>query len=126
MREAFLRGLKMRASAFVDEAEECARALVRAESRFPGDYGPAMRRVARRLGISFGTLFDLHYRKPKQIAAERWAALVMEHAEQYRKERSAVHPRTAAGAALLRAADFVAGEKAGAVDGAPAEPDSPD
>lgn len=108
-----LRSEDMSASAYVEETKDWASALTRAESRFPGDYGPAMERVARKAGVPPGLLWRLRYRTPKSIATEHYAALGAYFASQqsrYRAERAAYAPKTALGAILLRAADFVAGE----------------
>lgn len=117
MCKVYLRGLIMRAEAFVEEASVWAKALVRQECRFPGDYLPAMRRVARRLGLPFSILWALHYRKPKSLAVERYAALARayadEQARKYREERAAITATTALGKALLRALDSLAGEESG-------------
>ena len=61
---------------FVDDATALAKALIKAESRFPGDYGRAMGAVATRIGIPRQKLWDLHYRKPKSIGAEIYFALL--------------------------------------------------
>ncbi len=103
------------AASFVDEAQTWAKALVRAECRFPGDYAGAMRRVARRFQVSHGLLWSLHYRSPKSVAVDQYAKLAgayanAEHA--YRVERNAVEPKTWLGEVLLRAADRLAGEGA--------------
>ena len=115
MRKVYLRSLKMsQAGEFVDEARSWALALVRAESRFPGDYASAMRRVARRAKVPFGLLWSLHYRLPKTIPVERYAALAGAYADaqrdRYRTERSGIEATTWLGKILLRAADRVAGD----------------
>lgn len=52
-----------------DQARGWARDLVLRESRGPGDTDNAMRRVEARYGISFGVLWALRYRAPKDIMA---------------------------------------------------------
>lgn len=109
----------MSAAAYVEEAKEWAHKATLSHVRFPGDYGPAMGRVAREARIPVGVLWRLRYRSPKSIATEHYAALGAYFADQqsrYRAERPTVAAKTALGAVLLRAADFVAGEKIGTVD----------
>lgn len=114
-----LRRVKMSSSAFVDEAGRWARELVRAESRFPGDYGPAMRRVASRVGVPFSFLWNLHYRRPKTLDVAKYSALgecFSEHQRRrYREERRAITATTRLGRYLLGAADRLSGEDLGAV-----------
>lgn len=115
MSEFSLRNMqtRQRESAFVAEAAVWAKALVHAEARFPGDYQPAMRRVARRLAVPLNAIAALHYRKPKTISVDRYVAIFRayadEQAKKYRKERSRV-ALTPLGEALARAADSLAGE----------------
>lgn len=102
----------MSASAYVEEARSWAHGVTISETRFPGDYGPAMDRVARKAGVPSGLLWRLRYRTPKSIATEHYAALGAYFASQqsrYRAERAAVEPKTALGAFILRAADRLAG-----------------
>lgn len=107
------------AADYVGEATEWANALVRSESRGPGDFLPAMARVAaNRVGIAYETLFKLRYRKPKTLSVEHWAALLEafsadEQARKYFEGRPIA--RTQLGRVLLSAADRLAGQKAGVV-----------
>lgn len=104
------------ASVFVEEAKGWARELVVSDSRMPGDYKNAMRRVARKAAVPFHLIWSLHYRPPKSIDVGQWAALGNFYAGQRQKfnaERAAVMPRTALGALLLGAADRLAGQDAG-------------
>ena len=106
----------MSAAAYVEEARGWAKAVTRAESRFPGDYGPAMDRVARKSGVPSGVIWRLHYRKPKSIATDHYAALgayFANHEASYRTERSLRLDGSALGALLLRAADRLAGQEVG-------------
>src|SRR5277367_4373012 len=112
-----LRRVKMSSSAYVEEAEKWARSLVRNESRFPGDYGPAMRRLAARVGVSFTLLWRLHYKLPKSIDVENYLAIgeffsEREQRRKYGEERREVTARTRLGRYLLGAADRAAGEEA--------------
>ena len=110
---------KVNASHFVDEARNWALALVRWESRFPGDYGAAMRRVVRSSNVPFGLLWNLHYRTPKTIPVEKYVALAEAFADAQRKhycaERSAVKAKTSLGRYLLGASDRLVSEDDGAV-----------
>ena len=107
----------MNASSYVEEAKEWAHALTRSESRFPGDYGPAMKRVANMARVPAGLLWNLRYRTPKSISTEHYAALGTAYANEqrrlYRQARAEIAPRTTLGRLLVRAADFVAGEEVG-------------
>lgn len=51
----------------VEEAQSKAKALCEREWRFHGDYESAMHRVSAKYGIPFGTLWGLHYKKPKTV-----------------------------------------------------------
>ena len=108
----------MNAGTFVHEAQVWARALCRAESRFPGDYGPAMRRLARKTGISFGLIWNLHYRVPKSIAAHDYVnlgAYYLEQERRYRAMRGSIEAGTPLGRALLTMADRLDCQDGGAV-----------
>lgn len=114
MRKFRLRSWTMAAGVYVEEAAEWARTLTRAESGGrPGHYAPAMKRVARRVGVPAGLLRDLHYRPPKTIAADRYAALGAAFTDErspYRTLRASATAKTALGALLLGVADRLAGE----------------
>jgi hypothetical protein len=106
MCNVFLRSWKVSvASAFVQEAESWARALVRSECRFPGDYSNAMRRVAGQIRVPLGVLWNLHYRQPKTIGVENYAALgaayIPEQRQKYKESREAIVGCTALGEALI-------------------------
>ena len=75
MRETRIRSKEMSSSAFVDEARGWVRDLVRQESRFPGDFGPAMVRVARQLRVPASKLKKLLYEPPKAISVDVYLAL---------------------------------------------------
>ena len=62
-------------ASFVEEASDWADALARHESRRPGDYDNAMRRVADRIGIGYATLWGLRYRQPKRVFADIYFGL---------------------------------------------------
>ena len=103
-------------TAVVQRARAWADGLVGAEARGPGDYLPAMTRVARRLGVSENTLRRLRYRPPKDVPASLFEKLRLAHeAELLRQERKLTHELALARAAgrasspLVRAAAVVAG-----------------
>jgi len=70
-------------TAEVTQAKAFAGALLRWESRGPGDTENAMRRIARRHGIEYGQLWSLRYRAPKRI----WADVLTKIALAYDAER---------------------------------------
>ena len=95
----------------MEEASDWAHALTRAECRFPGDYGPAMARVARDIGVPGRLLWRLRYRAPKTIDVHHYAALGAAYAdERYRAARAATTAKTTMGALLLGVADRLVGE----------------
>ena len=103
----------MSAAVYVDEAVSWAKALVVAEMQGARDHGPAMERVASKARVPFTVLWNLHYRRPKAISTESYAALGAYFGEQqrkYRAERLAIIAVTPLGKMLVRAADFVSGE----------------
>ena len=113
------------ASVYVEEARDWARALVTSEQRTAGEVEQAIRNVARRERLSRGTLWSLLYRPPKRIAAEIYFALgrayELECERQMRRfeiEREKTAPKTRLGAALVRAADALAGETGEGLNGA--------
>ena len=104
----------MPASVYVEEATRWAKAAAREESRFPGDYQPAIERVALKVGVSKGLLWNLLYRPPKSIAVEAYTALAIytnEQERRYRGERAEVAPKTRLGRLLVRTADALVGEQ---------------
>lgn len=122
MGKLFIRSVKMESAAYVEEASKWAKSLVHAESRFPGDYGPAMARVASRIRVSFKLLYRLHYEPPKSLSVEKYSRLGEVYGEQERKSRRRPEAKTALGRALVgvadaldRGADALGGEEAGAL-----------
>lgn len=111
----------MSSSAYVEEAQKWAKSLVREESRFPGDYGRAMRSLAEKVGVSFTLLWRLHYKLPKSIDVENYLALAESFGEhekrrRYGEARREVAAKTQLGRYLLGFADRLAGEDVGAVN----------
>jgi hypothetical protein len=112
-----LRKEKAMPSAIAD-AREWAKFLVHRESRGPGDRENAMERVARRHGLTRGLLWSLLYRPPKDMLVSKFMSLQAAYiAECERQENALRHERQITEAksllskALVRAADFVAGEE---------------
>ncbi len=107
----------MTASVYIDDAREKARQLILWETRFPGDAGPAMKRVSDRLHMPVAKLFALKYRAPKDIGVSVYAAIVEAHAaaveaqaSRFAAAHAATTPRTALGRGLHRMAARLAGE----------------
>ena len=95
----------MESAAYVEEAQRWAKAIVHAESRFPGDYGPAMRRVASRIRVSFKFLYRLHYEPLKTLSVEKYSRLGEVYGVQERNYRRRPEAKTALGRALVGVAD---------------------
>jgi len=70
----------------VAAASSLALELVRGETIGPGDTGNAMRRLARRHALTFGLLWNLRYRRPKDIAAGALMALALAHETERRHQ----------------------------------------
>ncbi|VFU07904.1 hypothetical protein [Methylocella tundrae] len=60
---------------YVERASVWADALVRKETRGPGDLDNAMRRAARASGVPYSAFWALRYRRPKDILASIYFAL---------------------------------------------------
>jgi hypothetical protein len=104
----------------VKQAREWADELIRAEARGPSDFGEAMRRVARKIGVSYSTLRGLRYRPPKDVGVSLYLTLHAAYrAECERQARLFDHEikitaaKAGADAPLVRAAAFVAGADLG-------------
>lgn len=74
---------------YVVRARDWARCLTARENRGYGDFLPAMRRLARRIGLrSWRDLWTLHYRPPNRIFADIYEPLRLAYeAECERQER---------------------------------------
>ena len=106
----------MIASAYVEEAVLWAKEIVREESRFPGDHGPAIDRVADKLNLPRRLIRDLHYRAPKEIGTHKWAALGVRYLEEQKKYadwRNRIKAKTPLAKALFGLADSLAGVDSG-------------
>lgn len=115
MGKLFFRSKDMKSAAYVEEAREWAKSLVHEESRFPGDYGPAMRRIASRIGVSFKLLYRLHYEPPKSLSVEKYSRLGEVYGEQRKYRQGRPEAKTALGRALVGLADRLSGEDVGVV-----------
>jgi hypothetical protein len=85
--------------ATVDMAASWADALVRSESRGPGDLDNAMRRVARKTGLPHALFWKLRYRRPKDVMASAFFTL----RDAYRHECARQQERLAHEIELTRA-----------------------
>ena len=110
MRKELLRSGQVRIAAheFVEDAAAMAKRLTNAECDGPGDFLNAMGRVAGRIGVPYGTLWNLRYRKPKEIPVQEYVGILAEYTKnrrQYEAERDEVAEPSKIGAFLLRIAD---------------------
>lgn len=100
--------MRIAAHEFVDDAARMAKRLANAECEGPGDYLNAMRRVAGRIGVPYGTFWNLRYRKPKEIPAHEYLGIFAEYAKnkhKYEAERNEAAGTSKIGSLLLRIAD---------------------
>ena len=107
------------ATAEVMHAKGWTTALIRMESRGPGDTDNAMRRLARRYGLEYGALWSLRYRSPKRIWADVHTALANAYAAECERQMRALqhdielttrvagshHPAVVAAATVVGASD---------------------
>jgi len=115
-------------SILVDKARSWADFLVLREARGPGDFMPAMSRVARRIGVRESFLKTLRYKSPKDVPASIYESLRAAYeAECLRQEQKLEHElriaralADATGSAFVRAAVAGAAGVAG-VDFPPAD-----
>lgn len=123
MSKKLLENEQMSPAAFVDDACDMARALVRRESRGPGDTEFAMRRLEARYGLPYSTLWRLRYRRPKDILvsvfARLQAAYLAECDRQQRllqNDRAITQAKTRIGVRLVGAPEALDREGASSVD----------
>jgi hypothetical protein len=100
----------------VKQAQDWANELIRAEARGACDFGDAMRRVARKIGVSYSTLRGLRYRPPKDVGVSLYltlhAAYRAECDRQARKlenEIAIAAAKVGSSSSLVRAAAALAG-----------------
>jgi len=95
------RKMSRKAFEYVDEAANLAAELALRERRGPGDYLNAMRRMARKVSVSYATLWNLRYRKPKSISVHDYVNILEAYADAQARKYEALRE------------DFVAGSKMG-------------
>ncbi len=91
----------LEAAEFVAEATTWAHRLILDEMQDTGEFCEAMRQVADKFEIAYGTLWNLRYRPPPSIGVESYLAIFRAYAE----NRTAPEAKTKVGAALLSVAD---------------------
>lgn len=77
-------------SAFVEEAAEKARWIIRFEARGPGDLENAMRRIEQRYGVPYGALWSLRYRPPPDILTSVYMRICEAHAAEVERQRKLI------------------------------------
>lgn len=88
---------KIMSDVFVNNAQEWANELVRRESRGPGDYENAMRRLESRYGIPWQTLWRLRHGRLKDVYVSIYVRLQSAYqAECERQMRLLAHEITVA------------------------------
>jgi hypothetical protein len=87
------KGKSMNAATFVDSAGKLASYLVAREMRGPGDVDNAMRRLEARYGVPYQALWNLRYRRPKEIAAHVYAGLSQPMTPNASNRRSALNTK---------------------------------
>ncbi|WP_107645295.1 hypothetical protein [Methylobacterium sp. C1] len=119
MCKKLLRDTQM-ATAEVVQSKERLSDLLRWESRGPGDLDNAMRRLSRRHGVEYGTLWSLRYRAPKRIWADVYTAIANAYAAEIERQRGkledaaiAAEPLLGADRASVRAARALSGRSEG-------------
>lgn len=102
----------------VDLAREWARLMINRESRGPGDRTNAMRRIAKRNGLSFNLLWSLIYRPPSDMFCGVFDKLEKAYENELRRtadllehERKTIDPKTAVGKTLVGLSDRLAGSQ---------------
>lgn len=105
------------ATAYVERAAMMADAMVKRESRGPGDLDNAMRRLSRRYRIPHGTFWSLKYRRPKDMLVSVFAKLSDAYEAELERQRQALEHDLAIAkakgglaAAVARASARMAGE----------------
>jgi hypothetical protein len=103
-------------TAAVKQAQDWANELIRAEARGACDFGDAMRRVARKIGVSYSTLRGLRYRPPKDVGVSLYLTLQAAYRAECERQAKKIENEIAIAAAkmgsasaLVRAAAALAG-----------------
>ncbi|MCP4108351.1 MAG: hypothetical protein GY749_22875 [Desulfobacteraceae bacterium] len=109
----------MNGETLVNEARDFAKVLIDREYSGPGQMERAMERASQKTGIDYSTFWSLRYRPPKDILASVYFRLRAAYSDECaRQERlyclergitRAINNET--DTAIVRAADFVAGQK---------------
>lgn len=73
------------------EAQGWVDRLIRQESRGAGDTDNAMRRLSRRHGIDYSSLWSLRYRSPKRIWADTYNRLRAAYVAECERQMRALH-----------------------------------
>lgn len=81
-----LRERQMSDVALVERAASWADALLKLESRGPGDLDNAMRRLARKTGVSYATFWKLRYRRPKDVFASVYFSLLAAYEAEHKRQ----------------------------------------
>ncbi|MGE8129041.1 hypothetical protein ACQKQD_18870 [Methylobacterium sp. NPDC080182] len=102
-------------TAEVTQAKALAGALLRWETRGPGDTENAMRRLARRHGIEYGQLWSLRYRAPKRIWADVLTKIALAYEAERDRQLRALKHETELTASIAAGADLDSVSKARAV-----------
>lgn len=109
-------------SAYVDQAVGWSKELTRMKTRGPGDIENAMRTIEREYGIDYWLLWQLRYRAQtlKDIGVSAFEALRIAYqsecernAARFEHERSITEAKGRVAAALVSAADALAGTEDG-------------
>lgn len=108
---------KIMSDVFINTAQEWANELVRRESRGPGDYENAMRRLEQRHGIPWQTLWRLRHGRMKDIYVSIYVRLQAAYqAECERQMRMLAHEIEIAKAKGLAGSPVVAKAEALVID----------
>ena len=97
------RKMSRKAFEYVDEAANLAAELALRESRGPGDYLNAMRRMARKVSVSYATLWNLRYRKPKSISVHDYVNILEAYADAQARKYEAARENFVAGSKMGKA-----------------------
>lgn len=107
-------------SSYVEEASKKVSWLVSREARGPGDIPNAMRRLARRYGVSYHALWALRYRKPSDMLVSLYSRICEAHEAECERQRDLLNhelsisrAKNRVGTAVIRTSAALAGEKDG-------------
>ena len=103
-------------SAYVAEASDWAKKMVRRDSRGSGDSGRAMAAVARRCGVTPSLIWALHYRPPKNLLVTAYFALASQYRDECEKQRKLLEHEIEVTAAKVGADSAAVGAARALVD----------